>query len=294
MPGPLYEAFYELVSTVATRIPLDVYQALEKALEEETEPAARAQFKAILENIDLACRGKRPICQDTGTPYLWIEWGEDSPYKPRQIIGDFLDALRRVTKEGLLRPNAVDPLRQRNSGDNTGRHVPWIHLEPVEGDKVVVHFMSKGGGSEAPSTLIMSTPLKGWENLYRGVVEAVARAGPLPCPPLIVGVAVAAGADMAMSLAKKALLRPIGERHPEPEAARIEEKLLNALNKLGVGPHGFGGKTTALDVKFDYAYRHPATFAIGIVTSCWATRRGSIVIHPDGSWEITSKHYSCS
>ena len=294
MPGPLYEAFYEFISTVATRIPLDVYQALEKALEEETEPAARAQFKAILENIDLACRGRRPICQDTGTPYLWIEWGEDSPYRPRQIIGDFLEALRRVTKEGLLRPNAVDPLRQRNSGDNTGRYVPWIHLEPVEGDRVTVHFMSKGGGSEAPSTLIMSTPLRGWENLYRGVVEAVANAGPLPCPPLIVGVAVAAGADMAMSLAKKALLRPVGERHPEREAAAIEERLLRALNKLGVGPHGFGGKTTALDVKFDYAYRHPATFAIGIVTSCWATRRGSMVIGPDGSWEITSKHYSCT
>ncbi len=290
MPEGLEEAFYEFIKRVATGIPADVYKALKDAYEDETEPAAKAQLKAILENVEVACKGTRPICQDTGTPYLWIEWGESSPYKPSEIIGAFTNALRRVTKEGLLRPNAVDPLRQRNSGDNTGRHIPWVHLEPVEGDRVTVHFMSKGGGSEAPSTLIMSTPLKGFENLYRGVVEAIARAGPLPCPPVIVGVAIGAGADIVMSLAKKALLRPIGERHPDPEAARIEEELLEAINKLGLGPHGFGGKYTALDVKFEYAHRHPATFAIGIVTSCWATRRGTIVVEADGSWRITSKH----
>ncbi len=290
MSGGLESAFYEFIKRVATGIPEDVYNALRRAYEEETEPAAKAQLEAILANVEAACRGTRPICQDTGTPYVWVEWGEDSPYKPRQVINAFTEALRRVTKEGLLRPNAVDPLRARNSGDNTGRYIPWVHVEPVEGDKVMVHFMSKGGGSEAPSTLIMSTPLKGFENLYRGVVEAVARAGPLPCPPVIVGVAIGAGADIVMSLAKKALLRPIGERHPEPEAAEIEERLLDALNKLGIGPHGFGGRFTALDVKFEYAHRHPATFAIGIVTSCWATRRGTIVIEPDGSWRITSRH----
>ncbi|MEB3807025.1 MAG: fumarate hydratase, partial [Desulfurococcales archaeon] len=117
-----------------------------------------------------------------------------------------------------------------------------------------------------------------------------ARAGPLPCPPVIVGVAIGAGADIVMSLAKRALLRPIGERHPDPDAAKLEEELLEALNKLELGPHGFGGHLTALDVKFEYAHRHPATFAIGIVTSCWATRRGSIEIGPDGSWRMLTKH----
>jgi len=289
-PRGMEEAFYEFIRTVATGIPADVYEAIRRAYEEETVPAAKAQLKAILDDMEIACGKTRPICQDTGTPYVWIEWGEDYPLKPRAIEQAFIAALRRVTKEGLLRPNAVDPLRQRNSGDNTGRYIPWIHVEPVEGDKVTVHFMSKGGGSEAPSTLIMSTPLKGFENLRRGVIETVVRGGPLPCPPVIVGVAIGAGADIVMSLAKKALLRPIGERHPDPEAARLEEELLEAVNKIGLGPHGFGGKTTALDVKFDYSHRHPATFAIGIVVSCWATRRGTIVFEPDGSWRITSRH----
>lgn len=286
----LEPVFYEFIKTVATGIPEDVYNKIKEAYEKETTPAAKEQLKAILEDMRIACLKKRPICQDTGTPYVWLEWGEDFPVKPSKIIEEFKDALRRITKEGYLRPNAVDPLRAKNSGDNTGRYIPWVHVEPVPGDKLVVHLMTKGGGSEAPSTLIMSTPLKGFENLKKGVIETVANAGPLPCPPVIVGVAIGAGADIVMSLAKKALLRPIGERHPDPDVARLEEELLDALNKLELGPHGFGGHLTALDVKMEYAYRHPATFAIGIVTSCWATRRGSIEISPDGSYRILSRH----
>ncbi len=286
----LERIFYDFIKRVATGIPEDVFNAIKNAYEKETVPAAKEQLKAILLDMEIACKKTRPICQDTGTPYLWIEWGEGFPIKPNDIIGAFTEALRKVTKEGYLRPNAVDPLRAKNSGDNTGRFIPWVHVEPVEGDKLIVHLMTKGGGSEAPSTLIMSPPLKGFENLKKGVIETVARAGPLPCPPVIVGVAIGAGADIVMTLAKKALLRPIGDRHPDPEAAKIEEELLEALNKLELGPHGFGGHLTALDVKFEYAHRHPATFAIGIVTSCWATRRGSIEIYPDGSFKVLSRH----
>ncbi len=286
----LEEILYNFILTVATGIPEDVYNAIKKAYEEEENPVAKTQLKAILDDMEIACSDKRPICQDTGTPYLWIEIGQDFPMKPLDVEEAFKSALRRATKEGYLRPNAVDPIYARNSDDNTGRFIPWVHFEPVEGDKLTIHVMFKGGGSEAPSTLIMSTPLKGFENLYKGVVDTVVRAGPLPCPPVIVGVAIGAGADIVMSLAKKALLRPIGERHPDPKAAKIEEELLEALNKLEIGPHGFGGKLTALDVKFEYAHRHPATFAIGIVTSCWATRRGVIEIYPSGDYKILSRH----
>ncbi len=286
----LEEAFHTFIRRVATGIPEDVYNAVKKAYEDEENPVAKAQLKAILDDMEIACKKGRPICQDTGTPYLWIEVGEEFPLSPLKVRDAFIAALRKATKEGVLRPNAVDPLYARNSGDNTGRFIPWIHYEPVEGDKLRVHLMTKGGGSELPSTLIMSMPLKGFESLKNGVIDAIARAGPLPCPPVIVGVAIGAGADIVMSLAKKALMRPIGERHPDPKAAKIEEELLEAVNKLGVGPHGFGGKYTALDVKFEYAYRHPATFAIGIVTGCWATRRGTIEVYPDGSWKILSRH----
>jgi tartrate/fumarate subfamily iron-sulfur-dependent hydro-lyase alpha chain len=286
----LEEIFYDFILTVATGIPEDVYNAVKKAYETEENPVAKTQLKAILDDMEIACKEKRPICQDTGTPYLWIEIGEDFPLKPLTVEEAFVTALRRATKEGYLRPNAVDPLYAKNSGDNTGRFIPWIHFEPKPGDKLTLRLMFKGGGSEAPSTLIMSTPLKGFENLYKGVIDAIARAGALPCPPVIVGVAIGAGADIVMSLAKRALLRPIGERHPDPKAAKIEEELLEAVNKLGIGPHGFGGKYTALDVKFEYAHRHPATFAIGIITSCWATRRGVITVESDGSHSILSRH----
>ena len=285
----LVEAFRELILTAATRIPADVYEALRRAHDEEEDPLARAQFAAILRNVELACRRGRPICQDTGTPYLFIELGDDFPLRS-QVIEAFTEALRGVTREGALRPNAVDPLYARNSGDNTGRYIPWIHVDLVPGDELRVGFMLKGGGSEAPSRLATSPPLRGWDTLKEAVVRTVAEYGPLPCPPLVVGVSVAAGGDIAMTLAKKALLRPIGERHPDPKAARLEEELLEALNRLGVGPHGFGGRHSVLDVKFEYSHRHPASFAVGVVVSCWATRRATMVVRRDGSWEITSKH----
>ncbi|GAB6147562.1 fumarate hydratase [Stetteria hydrogenophila] len=295
MPGVtlnvLEEAFYELVRVTATRIPLDVYMAVRRAYEEEDEGPAKAQLGAILRDMEVACARSRPICQDTGTPYVYVELGDGFPVRSG-VAEAFASALRRATREGLLRPNAVDPVRLRNSGDNTGRFTPWIHWDLVPGDELRVHYMSKGGGSEAPAVLRMAPPLSGWRELARAVTQAVAEAGPLPCPPLIVGVAVAAGADMALALAKRALLRPVGVRHEDPVVAELEEAILEHLNRLGVGPHGFGGRHTVLDVKMEYAHRHPATFAIGVVVSCWATRRGSLVVRSDGSWEITSKHLS--
>ncbi|MEB3861914.1 MAG: fumarate hydratase [Desulfurococcales archaeon] len=285
----LYNAFREIILTAATRMPADVYEALKKAYEEEDNKLAKAQLAAILRNIELACRRGRPICQDTGTPYLYLELGDDFPLRSR-VVEIFKEALRDVTREGALRPNAVDPIYARNSGDNTGRYIPWIHVDLVPGDGLKANFMLKGGGSEAPSRLAMSPPLRGWDTLKEAVVRAVAEYGPLPCPPLIVGVAVAGGGDVALTLAKKALFRPVGARHPDPKVARLEEELLEALNKLGVGPHGFGGRHSVLDVKFDYAHRHPASFAVGVVVGCWATRRSSLEVDSSGEWRITSRH----
>ncbi|MCE4607558.1 MAG: fumarate hydratase [Caldisphaeraceae archaeon] len=285
--------FYEMIKTTSTTIPLDVYESLKKAYESEEKPAAKKQLEAILNDIEIACKRGVPICQDTGTPYVFLELGEDFPVKAG-IVDSIKGALRKATQEGYLRPNAVDPFKKKNSGDNTGRYIPWVHYDIVEGDELKVWFMTKGGGSELPSTLIMSTPLEGFRRLKDGVIDTVVKYGPLPCPPLIIGIAVAAGGDIAMSLAKRSLLRPIGQRNEDEEIAKMEVELLNALNKLELGPHGFGGQLTALDVKIDYSHRHPATFAIGIVTSCWATRRSSAIIRPDGSWELTSKHIYCN
>ncbi len=278
----------QLIRVATTQLPEDVVNALRRAYEIEDNPVAKKQLEAILRNVELASKLWRPICQDTGTPYFYIKLGEEFPVKAglEEIIRE---AVREATKLVPLRPNAVDPFRERNSGDNTGRFIPWIEVELVPGDRLEVTYVPKGGGSEAPSTLVMASPILGPRKLRETVLRAVVEAGPKPCPPVVIGVGVAAGADIALTLAKKAaVLRPIGSRHPEPEIAELEEELLKAVNELGIGVHGFGGKVTALDLHIEYAHRHPATYAIGVVMSCWATRRASGYIDSSGRWEITS------
>ncbi len=284
----LKEFIVELIRVATTQLPSDVVEGLRKAYERETNPVAKKQLEAILKNIELASKLWRPICQDTGTPYFYVRLGEDFPIRAG-LEEVFRDAVREATRTVPLRPNAVDPFREKNTGDNTGRYIPWIEIELVSGDRLEVTYVPKGGGSEAPSTLVMAPPIQGLRKLKETVLRAVVEAGPKPCPPVIIGVGVGPGADVALSLAKKAaVLRPVGSRHPDPEIARLEEELLEAVNSLGIGAHGFGGLVTALDLHIEYAHRHPATYAIGVVMSCWATRRASGYILPDGTWEITS------
>jgi fumarate hydratase subunit alpha len=274
----------ELLREAATSIPSDVVEGLRRAYERETNPLARRQLEAILKNIELAQARRLPVCQDTGTPYFYVKLGDRFPLRS-EIYALIRDAVAEATKSVPLRPNAVDPIRGRNSGNNTGRFIPWIEVELVEGDHVEVAAVLKGGGSEAPSRLMVASPLEAGKRLWELVLRAIVEAGPRPCPPVIIGVGIGAGPDIAMSLAKKAaVLREVGSRHPEPEVAALEEKLLEAVNKLGIGPHGFGGMTTALDLHIEYAHRHPATFAIAVSTSCWATRRAKARMDSSGSW----------
>ncbi|BEP18314.1 fumarate hydratase [Pyrofollis japonicus] len=286
----LKEFLVELIKVAETRLPVDVYEALKKAYETEENPIAKQHLEAILRNSELAAKLGKPICQDTGTPVFYVEMGAEFPLRA-EFYDIAREAVREATKLIPLRPNAVDPFRKKNTGDNTGRFVPWFEVEIVPGDELRVTFVAKGGGSEAPSTLKMGLPIRGVRNVWETVLEAIVEAGPKPCPPVVVGVGVAALSDQAMALAKRAaLLRPLGERHPEPDIAELETKLLEAINELGIGAHGFGGKTTALDVHVEYAHRHPATYAVAVATNCWALRRATGYITSSGKWEITSKH----
>lgn len=283
------ELMKRLILLASTRMPRDVVDFMRKALSEEDSPVARKQLETMLLNIELAKSASVAICQDTGTPYFYLEVGDGFPLKS-EVVKLAVEAVREATREVPLRPNAVDPLKNRNTGDNTGRYIPWVDVELVPGDELKIHFMAKGGGSEYPTVLALVPPAEGLRGVKRVVLEAVLRAGPMPCPPVVVGVGLAAGADMALKLAKKSLLRPLGVRHEEPEIAKLEEELLGLVNKLGIGPHGFGGRCTALDVKVDYAHRHPASFAVGVTFSCWALRRASGLVRPDGKIEVTSEH----
>ncbi|MDG6222990.1 MAG: fumarate hydratase [Candidatus Bathyarchaeota archaeon] len=273
----------KLLQLAVTKLPSDVKESLERAYSQETS-VAKSQLKAILDNIELAEKTCAPMCQDTGIIIFYVKAGNE--ICGLDIIESaLLNATLRATKEIPLRPNAVNPFTQKNTGDNTGRYVPFINWEIVPGNSLEITVLPKGGGSENVSALGMLSPSEGVKGLKKFVVDTVIKAGAKPCPPTVLGVAVGGGADIAMKLAKKALLTPINQANPDPELAKLEQELLEAVNSTGIGPMGLGGKTTVLGVKLDYAYRHPASYPVAVVVQCWAARRATARIDSDGKVE---------
>lgn len=274
----------QLIKKAETELPTDVINALEKARGVE-EGIAKTQIETILKNIDLAKKSGRPMCQDTGIQTFFVEIGMDFQHI-NKLKGLILDAVKIATMKIPLRPNTVDPFSGENHKDNTGDNIPYITWDFVEGSDVYITALPKGGGSENMSKLGMLKPGVGIEGVKDFVVKEMIKAGGNPCPPTIVGVGIGGGADLAMKLGKKSLLRPIGNRHKDKTIAAIEEELIKRINDSGIGPMGLGGKTTVLDVHIEKAHRHPASLPVGIAVQCWADRRAEMVIHSDGSWEV--------
>lgn len=275
---------FKLLQLAVIQLPQDVKKALQKAYEEESSPAGKTQLKAILDNIELAEKTQTPMCQDTGTIIFYIKAGAE--VKDLDKIENALkNATKKATPKIPLRPNAVDPFTGKNTGDNTGRNIPYVNWEIVPGNTLEITVLPKGGGSENVCTVGMLVPGEGIKGLKKFVIDTVVKAGSNPCPPNVLGVAVGGGADIAMKLAKKALLRPIDQPNPDPELAKLEKELMDAANTLGIGPMGLGGRSTILGVNIDYAVRHPASFPAAVAFNCWAARRASARIHPDGHVE---------
>ncbi|HNR24893.1 MAG TPA: fumarate hydratase [Candidatus Bipolaricaulis anaerobius] len=272
------------IGKAATILPPDVVRALEAARDREAGPA-RVQLEAILENVRIAREGMVPICQDTGTITFFVRLGMGFPHLPA-LVGALPEAARLATKAVPLRPNTVHPFTGKNPGDNTGRYIPAVTWEMTDGDGAEIHILPKGGGSENCCALKMLAPGVGLKGVKEAVVEHVVGCGGLPCPPTVVGVGIGGGADLALKLGKTALLRPLGQRHPEPEVAALEAELEDLINASGVGPMGLGGKTTVLAVHAEYAHRHPASLPVGIVTQCWAHRRATVRVRADGRMEV--------
>ncbi|WP_297513176.1 fumarate hydratase [Thermococcus sp.] len=281
----MIEAIVEAIRLAVTRIPDDVVSALREAYEREENGVARFNLGNILRAIEIGRTESIPVCQDTGTLMFFVKAGLRSPFLG-EIERAIVEATRLATEKVPLRPNAVDVLTGKNLGDNTGRGVPIIHWELVGGNEIEMAVLPKGGGSENCSALAMLTPGEGWEGVKRFVVEKVKACGGKPCPPVVLGIGVGGGADYSLLLAKKALLRRVGERNPDERIAEIEGELLEEVNALGIGPMGMGGKTTALDVKIEVAHRHPASFPVGLIVQCWANRRAFVRIKPDGRVEV--------
>ncbi|MHA1481738.1 MAG: fumarate hydratase, partial [Candidatus Thorarchaeota archaeon] len=187
----------------------------------------------------------------------------------------------KATAEVPLRPNAVNPIVGGNSGNNTGEKIPWINWEIVSGDSLEVTAFPKGGGSENVSIVGMLKPGVGLTGVKKLVVDNAMSYMGKACSPNIIGIGIGGGADIAIKIAKHQLQRPLNDSHSDPEVAKIEKEIMEAINATGIGPMGLGGKTTVLAVKVDYAMRHPASLPVGVAVQCWAARRSTAVISKD-------------
>ena len=256
-------------------LPLDVKDCIENSYSEESWPQAREILEQIMDNYKIAESKARPICQDTGLACVFVNVGQEV-----QIEGNLTEAIhegvRRGYGEGYLRKSVVkDPLNRVNTGDNTPA---MIYYDIVPGDKLEITVAPKGAGSENMSRIAMLKPSDGLQGVKDFILQTVKEAGPNPCPPIVVGVGVGGTFDKAAFLAKKALIRSLDERNSDPFWAKLEIELLEKINELGIGPQGFGGKTTALCVNIEQFPTHIASLPVAVNINCHVTRHVKEVI----------------
>lgn len=254
-------------------LPDDLRRRFAECAALEESPAAREVFRQLTENYELAEETGLPLCQDTGLAVFFVEMGEDLRVEDMNIREAINEGVRKGYAEGFLRKSACDPLTRANTKDNTPA---IIHFDIVPGDGLRIAFMAKGGGSENMSRVTMLAPAQGWAGIKKFVIERVAEAGPNPCPPTIVGIGVGGTFDYAPILAKKALLRKLDDVNPDPKLAAMEDELLEALNKLGIGPMGLGGKTTCLGVKIAMSPCHIASLPLAVNIQCHSSRHQEV------------------
>jgi len=284
--GDLVETFVELIRRASTQLPDDVVRALEEGKAKETETGlADKALGTILENVELASSTSAPICQDTGTPVVWIH--HPVGVSTRALGDQFRLAVHKATERKFLRPNAVDTLTGRNTGNGAGRGIPFLHFEEWDEPRVEVRMILKGGGSENVGTQykLPDSRLKAGrdlEGVRRAVLDAVYEAQGKGCAPGVLGVCVGGDRVSAFEMSKRQLLRPIVDTNPIPELAELEERLLREGNQLGIGPMGFGGRTTLLAVKIGVLDRLPACYFVTVTYMCWADRKAAVSIDEGG------------
>jgi len=270
-------AIEKLCVSANCNVPRETIAALERALENEESPVGREILKQILENHRIARDEGVPACQDTGVAMVFVEVGQDVHFVGGDLYAAINDGVRQGYTEGYLRKSIVnDPLFRRvNTGDNTPA---VVYVDIVPGTQVKITVAPKGGGAENMSGVAMLTPAAGVEGVKRFVVERVEKAGSNPCPPVVVGVGIGGTFDRVALLAKRALLRPVGSHNPDPMYAKLEEELLTEINKLGIGPQGLGGRTTALAVNIEYAPCHIASMPVAVNLNCHVGPHETIVL----------------
>ncbi len=267
-------------------IPQDLRDALAAAREKETSTTGRRVLDVIHRNVAIADEQKNLVCQDTGIAVYTCRVGERFPLHPARIYAALKAGTERATLEHPLRSNAVHTITRENTGPNTGHRLPIVHWEFVaDWNGLDVKCVPKGSGSENMSFLKMCVPADGVRGIKQFVLESIVGAGGKPCPPGIVGVGIGGSADYAMYLAKEAIARPVGTRNPDPVVAQLEEELFELLNETGIGPMGLGGDVTVLQCHVEHADTHMTLNPVAVNYQCWAARRASAHVAPDGSVE---------
>jgi fumarate hydratase subunit alpha len=270
------DAVCEIYKEAVINLPEDVKKALQNAYENEDSDIAKLNLKSILDNIDLAEKNGIPMCQDTGLPIIFVKLGK---VQVENLEEGIRKGVQKATETVPLRTNVVDPLTRKNTGNNIGKGIPQINVELTNEDYLELTVFPKGFGSENNNKLNMLLPGEGIEGIKNFFKESILSAGGKPCPPTVIGVGIGGSSDMVMKLAKKALLRPVGENNSDPRLADLEDELLKIANDTGIGPMGLGGKTTTLDVKVELADTHTAGLPVGICVQCWAARHATTRIN---------------
>ncbi|MBR2672740.1 MAG: L(+)-tartrate dehydratase subunit alpha [Oscillospiraceae bacterium] len=272
------------------RLPDDVYAKLKECREKETSEMQKVIYDTYFDNLEKAIELNRPCCQDTGLLHFYINCGSEFPY-----MGIVEEALREATSKATfsspLRQNTVNWFEERNTGDNTGERMPWLHWEiiPDNSDLEICTYFA-GGGCCLPGCAKVFKPSDGYAAIVKYVFDAVSDLGINACPPLIVGVGLGHNMENAAVLSKMAYLRPLGTHHHHPKGEKLEKDLLEGLNKLGIGAQGLPGNQVAMEVHVESSARHTATIAVGVNVACYAHRRGFITFHDDMSYDF-SKSY---
>ncbi|MCJ7515260.1 MAG: fumarate hydratase [Dehalococcoidia bacterium] len=252
-------------------LPEDLLAALKKARDKEESPVAKDVLDKLIENTEVSKREKIPLCQDTGAAVVMLELGQEVHIKGGNLDDCINEGVRQGYEKGYLRKSMVrQPFSARvNTKDNTPA---IIHTDIVPGDKLKISVLPKGGGSENCSRLTVMPPARGRQGIIDFVVNLVEESGSNPCPPIIIGLGIGGTTDKTMAIAKKALLRKVGEPNPDPEVAELEKEILKRVNNLGIGPMGYGGRTTALAVHAEVFPAHIASMPVAVNIQCWCAR----------------------
>lgn len=266
--GLCQEANYELGE--------DVMNAFHQAVKTEKSETGKEILGQLIDNAEIAAAEYVPMCQDTGTAVFIVEIGQDCHVTGGSLTNAINEGVRKGYEEGYLRNSIVkDPLGRKNTNDNTPA---IIHIEYTEGNRLGLHMTAKGGGAENMSDLKMLKPSDGLEGIKKYILDVVRVAGPNACPPLVVGVGIGGNFERCAFLAKKSLFRSIGERHQDVDIANLEMELMEEINRLGIGPQGMGGSTTALDVKVDVEACHIAALPVAVNLNCHASRHKQVFL----------------